>query len=87
MPLAIPTTPLLPQAQRYHAAGLWREAEAVCRHLLERDPRDADGWFYKTQKDIFDETALTRTEQETARKKLRGCRVLESAELLRTDRR
>lgn len=31
---------------------------------------DDDGWFYKTRDDWFDETGMTRTEQETARKRL-----------------
>lgn len=38
---------------------------------------DPDGWIYKTQKDWLTETSLTRSEQETARKKLRDCGVLE----------
>lgn len=32
---------------------------------------DPEGWIYKTQKDWLKETSLTRSEQETARKKLR----------------
>ena len=32
---------------------------------------DTDGWIYKTQAGIEDETALTRWEQESARKSLR----------------
>jgi len=32
---------------------------------------DKQGWVYKTQDDIYEETALTRYEQESARKKLR----------------
>ncbi len=35
------------------------------------------GWFYKEQKDIYAETALTRREQETARKVLRKFGVVE----------
>lgn len=31
---------------------------------------DDDGWFFKTQVEWEDETGLSRTEQETARKKL-----------------
>ena len=38
---------------------------------------DPDGWFYKTQQDWQDETALTRSEWINARKALRGCGVLE----------
>jgi len=36
-----------------------------------------DGWFYKTQQDWHKETALTRTEQENARKKLKLLGILE----------
>src|SRR4051794_4856167 len=39
--------------------------------------RDPDGWFWKTQVDIADETALSRTETETARKVLVRAGVLE----------
>lgn len=38
---------------------------------------DPDGWIYKTQKDWLTETSLTRSEQETARKKLRDCGIVE----------
>lgn len=41
------------------------------------DKGDADGWFYKTMAEWQRETALTRTEQETARRKLRTLGVLE----------
>jgi hypothetical protein len=46
--------------------------------LLYWTPRaqDKDGWIYKTQEDIYGETALTRWEQETARKKLRSVGIL-----------
>jgi hypothetical protein len=36
-----------------------------------------DGWIYKTQSEIEEETGLTRRNQETARKKLRELGVLE----------
>lgn len=39
--------------------------------------RDADGWIYKTQKDLYDETALSRREQDTARKIGKELGVLE----------
>jgi len=39
--------------------------------------RDPDGWFWKTQVEIADETALSRTETETARKVLVRAGVLE----------
>lgn len=38
---------------------------------------DAGGWIYKTQADIASETALTRDEQETARRRLVALGVLE----------
>ena len=38
---------------------------------------DPDGWIYKTQAEIEEETGLTRRNQETARKKLRDLGVLE----------
>jgi len=38
---------------------------------------DADGWFWKTQDDWFEETYLTRYEQEGARKKLIALGILE----------
>ena len=39
--------------------------------------QDPDGWFYKTQAEIFDELGLTRYEQETARKTLKKSGVLQ----------
>lgn len=39
--------------------------------------RDADGWFYKTQIDWQDETGMTRTEQDNARKRLKAIGVLQ----------
>ena len=47
--------------------------------LLYWTPRahDKEGWIYKTQQDIYEETALTRREQETARRMLRTAKVLE----------
>jgi|GEM_PF-1815925 len=38
---------------------------------------DPDGWFWKTQEQWFDETFMTRYEQEAARKKLIAIGVLE----------
>lgn len=38
---------------------------------------DPEGWVYKTQDNILEETGLTRRNQETARKRLRDIRVLE----------
>jgi hypothetical protein len=39
--------------------------------------RDNDGWFWKTQQEWHDETFMTRSEQETARKKLRDNGLIE----------
>ena len=39
--------------------------------------RDPDGWIYKTQAEIQDETALTRDMQEQARKRLRSLGVID----------
>ncbi len=54
-------------------------AGVLLSQFLYWTPRtsDPEGWFYKTQDDIYNETALTRWEQETARRHLRGSKVLE----------
>jgi len=39
--------------------------------------KDPDGWFYKTRFQWTEETGLSRTEQESARKKLRASGVIE----------
>jgi len=39
---------------------------------------DKDGWIYKTQSEVFEETGLSRKEQETARKIGKKLGVLES---------
>lgn len=38
---------------------------------------DAEGWIYKTQKDIYEETSLSRKEQETARRDGRNLGLIE----------
>src|SRR5438045_2263428 len=38
---------------------------------------DPDGWIWKTREDIYDETALSRYEQESARAALRTAKVIE----------
>ncbi|MBL8204013.1 MAG: HNH endonuclease [Blastocatellia bacterium] len=50
------------------AAGLLL-SQAVYWATRTKDP---DGWFYKTQADWYQETGLTRTEQNKARARLRG---------------
>lgn len=39
--------------------------------------KDSEGWFYKTIDDWTEETALTRREQETARRSLKGLGILQ----------
>jgi len=39
--------------------------------------KDPDGWIYKTQKEFEEETALSRYEQEHARRKLKSLGILE----------
>ena len=47
--------------------------------LLYWTPRaDKEGWFFKTEADFTEETGLSRSEQETARKKLLADGVLEA---------
>jgi hypothetical protein len=42
----------------------------VMKKAAARDKKEWDGWFYKSRDEMFDETGLSRTEQETARKVL-----------------
>lgn len=42
-----------------------------------RRTKEPGGWFYKTREDWEDETGMTRTEQETARRNLRQIGVFE----------
>ena len=44
--------------------------------LLYWLPRSRDGWVYKTREEIYEETSLTRREQESARAALRTANVL-----------
>ncbi len=39
--------------------------------------RDPEGWIYKTQAELEEETGLTRYEQEHARKQLRKANILQ----------
>src|SRR5581483_3759830 len=53
-------------------------AGVLLAQFLYWTPRaDANGWFHKTRDAIETETALGRSEQETARKRLRAVGVLE----------
>lgn len=47
-----------------------------CWYWSKRHKHD-DGWFYKTQKEWEEETGLTRSEQETARKHCRDAGVMD----------
>ena len=50
----------------------------LCQFLYwEGKQRDPDGWIYKTQSDIEEETGLSRREQESARKDLGALGFLE----------
>jgi hypothetical protein len=67
----------------YHAA-LARSLKSATAgiflsQLLYWTPRthNRDGWIWKTRDDIYQETALTRYEQESARKILKRARILE----------
>jgi hypothetical protein len=42
-----------------------------------RQPDDREGWFFMTQEQILVETAITRREQETCRRKLRELGILD----------
>ena len=53
-----------------------KECVFVCQLLYWCD-KTQDGWIYKTQENIEDETGLSRTEQENARKNLKNKGVLE----------
>lgn len=43
----------------------------------EGKQRDPDGWIYKTQAEIEEETGLNRREQEAARKQLKAAGLLQ----------
>jgi len=67
-----------------YIAGIARAVESVKLGILlsqliywKDKTNDPDGWIYKTQNDIFEETALGRREQETARKIGRDLGILE----------
>ncbi len=51
-------------------AGLMLSQALYWTDVQERTKPEAGGWFYKKQNEWTDETCLTRTEQQTARKKL-----------------
>lgn len=46
-----------------------------------------DGWFYKTQSEWEKETGMSRTEQETARKRLRDVKAADGTPIWEEDRR
>src|SRR5436190_13062527 len=54
-------------------------AGVMLSQFLYWQPRskDGEGWFWKTQAEIYEETGLGRREQETARKVLLKTHILE----------
>src|SRR5262249_351774 len=66
----------LARAVGSHSAGLLL---SQLWYWSERLPAERDGWFWKTQDEIEEETVMTRWEQETARRKLRELGLLEEA--------
>jgi hypothetical protein len=52
-------------------AGLMLSQGLYWTRIKRRDDPASDGWFYKTQAEWEEETGMGRSEQETARKRLR----------------
>jgi hypothetical protein len=52
-------------------AGLMLSQGFYWTRIKRRDEPESHGWFYKTQDEWEEETGLSRSEQETARKRLR----------------
>ncbi len=65
--------PMVAKAVGGATAGLFLSQLMYWSDITE----DEEGWIYKTQEEWWDETALTRREQETARKHLRTLAVIE----------
>jgi hypothetical protein len=59
------------------AIGSVQAALFLSQLLYWSDKGNNDGWIYKTQKEFYEETGLSRYEQETARKKLKKLGILE----------
>jgi len=59
--------------------GLFLSQAFYWTRVQERANPKADGWFYKTQREWTLETALTRYEQETARRELKRRGLLEES--------
>lgn len=64
----------LARAVESHSAGLLL---SQFWYWSERIPAERAGWFWKTQVEIEEETVMTRREQETARRVLRGLGILQ----------
>ncbi len=55
-----------------HITGGVKETLFLCQLLYWNGKQnDSGGWIYKTQQEMFEETGLTRREQETARRNLK----------------
>ena len=59
------------------AIGSVQAALFLSQLLYWSDKGNNDGWIYKTQKEFYEETGLSRREQETARKRLKELGILE----------
>ena len=59
------------------AIGSVQAALFLSQLLYCSDKENNNGWIYKTQKEFYEETGLSRREQETARKKLKELGILE----------
>ncbi len=56
-----------------HITGGVKETLFLCQLLYwEGKQANKEGWIYKTQQEMFEETGLTRYEQETARRNLKN---------------
>lgn len=73
---------LLRRPVAYHRAFAQIGGGATAGLMLSQawywTPKAADGWFYKSLEEWEEETGLTRTEQETARKRLAERGLLET---------
>lgn len=70
--------PIFYQPELTHITGALTAGIFIC-NLVQwtGKQKDAEGWIYKTQDQLQDETGLSRREQETARKVLKDRHFLE----------
>lgn len=60
-------------------AGVFLSQMLYWTEVQDRDKPECDGWFYKSMQEWTEETGLTRTEQETVRRRLVKCGLMEEA--------